>query len=176
RGAVTVAGEHVTKKAAVGEIPVLLTHLGAGRRQPLHVVGAVLFFAFEPAVRLQLRKTPAYLGERPYQLREVVIAARLAPVDPAGGIVLAIGIVVAVLAVIDLVAGEDQRHALRQQQADQLIAPQLAAQRQNVLIVGRPLDAAIGRDIVVGAVAIVLAVRLVVLALVADEIGEREAV
>ena len=50
------------------------------------------------------------------------------------------------------------------------------AQRDDLGVVGRPLDAAVPRAVVVGAVAVVLEVGLVVLLVVGDEVGEREAV
>ena len=79
------------------------------------------------------------------------------PVHPADLVVLAIGVVVAALAVADLVAGEDQRHALRQQQRGQLIAAQQPPPLEDRGIVGRPFDAAIEAVVVVGAVAVVFA-------------------
>ena len=50
------------------------------------------------------------------------------------------------------------------------------AQREDLGIVGRALDAAVPRAVVVGAVLAVLEVVLVVLLVVGDEVGEREAV
>src|SRR5262249_42883383 len=106
----------------------------------------------------------------------VVGAAEARPVDPAGRIVLAIGVVVAALAVADLVAGEQHRHALRQQDRAQEVAAQLPPQRDDGGVVGRTFDAAIGAVVLVGAATIALAVGLVVLALVAHQISERETV
>src|SRR5579884_3484577 len=50
------------------------------------------------------------------------------------------------------------------------------AQREHVGIVRRTLDAAVPRPVEALAVAVVLAVRLVVLVVVRDEVGEREPV
>ena len=98
------------------------------------------------------------------------------PVEPAQFVVLAIGIVVALLGSADFIAGEQHRHALRQQQGGQQIAFLAPAQRVHLGIVGRALDAAVPAQVVVVAVAVVLAVGLVVFLVVADEIVEREAV
>ncbi len=68
------------------------------------------------------------------------------------------------------------RHALRQHQAGELVAAQLPAQRDDLRVVGRSFDAAIGAVVVVGAVTVLLAVRLVVLLAVAHEVGEGETV
>ena len=57
------------------------------------------------------------LGQLADELGHVVAGlAERRPVDPADLVVLAIGVVVAALAVADLVAGEQERDALRQQQ------------------------------------------------------------
>src|SRR5262245_55196059 len=104
------------------------------------------------------------------------LAAERRPIHPASRIVLTIGVVVATLAVADLVSRQQQRHALRQHEAEQEIAPQLASQLEDLGIVRRSLHPAIRAVILLRVVAIVLAVCLVVLALVAHEIGEREAI
>ena len=104
------------------------------------------------------------------------LSPRLPPVDPADLVVLAISVVVAALAVADLVAGKKNRNALREQQARELIRAKLPAERQDFRIVSRPFVSAIVAEIVVGAVAVVLAVGFVVLLVVDDEIRQREAV
>ena len=100
----------------------------------------------------------------------------LLPVDPRQLVVLAVGVVVAALGAADLVAGQEHRHALRQQQRREEVAllprPQLVDRR----IVGRPLDAVVPRAVVALAVAVVFAVGLVVLVVVRHEIAQREAV
>src|ERR1700742_410453 len=106
----------------------------------------------------------------------VALAIEAFPIDPADFVVLAIGIVVAVLGVADLVAGKDQRHALCQQQARQLVFAKLMPQRDNRRIVGGAFMAAIVAEIVAGAVAIVLAIGFVVLLVVAEQVGQRESV
>src|SRR5215470_12129869 len=110
-------------------------------------------------MRADLRKAPAQIGHMRDEIGEIVaLAAKPVPVHPADLIVLAIGIVIAGLGVADLVASEDQGHALRQEQAGELIFPEPAPYRIDVRIVGRPLMAAIVAVVVVGAVAIVLAI------------------
>ena len=63
-----------------------------------------------------------------------------------------------------------------QQQHGQEVLDLPVAQRLDVRIVGRALDAAVPAQVVVGAVAVVLAVRLVVLPVVRDQVVQREAV
>src|SRR5262249_35146473 len=118
--------------------------------------------AIEPAPAADLAELPAQRGEQPNEIGEIVAgAAEALPVDPADLIVLAIGIVVAGLRIGDLVAGQDQRRALREQQAGELVSPQLPAQCRDGRIIGRALMTAIVAVVVVGAVAIVLAIGLV---------------
>src|SRR3954451_2546796 len=106
----------------------------------------------------------------------VALAVQAFPGDPADLVVLAIGIVVAELRVADLVAGENQRQALREQQTSELVFSQAPPQRDDFRIVGRTFNAAIVAQVVVGAVAIVLAIGLVVLFVVAEQVGERKTV
>src|SRR5204862_534976 len=106
----------------------------------------------------------------------VALLAEIVPIDPAGLVVLAIGVVVAVLRIADLVAGQQQGRALREEKAGELVLAQLPAQRNDRGIAGRAFMAAIVAVVVVGAVAIVLAVGLVVPVVGADQVGQRETV
>ena len=111
------------------------------------------------------------------EIGEVVAwLAEIVPAHPAGLVVLAIGVVVAVLRIADLVAGQHQRRPQREEQAGELVLAELPAQRDDRGVGGRALMAAIVAVVVVGAVAIVLAVGLVVFLVVAEEIGQRETV
>jgi len=85
-------------------------------------------------------------------------------------------VVVAVLAIADLVAGQDQRQALGQQQARELVFPKLAAKCDNRCVVGRAFMAAIVAVIVVRAVTVFLAITLIVLFIVAEQVRQRETI
>jgi hypothetical protein len=98
------------------------------------------------------------------ELQQVLVGAR--PVVPRCLIVLAIAVVVAVLGAADLVAAEQHRHALRQHQRREEIAHLPVAERDDLRVVARPLDAAVPRAVVALAVAVVLAVGLVALLVV----------
>src|SRR5258708_12521683 len=77
-------------------------------------------------MRAELRKSPAQGGHVADEIDEVVaFAVEAIPIDPADFVILAISIVVAGLRVGDLIAGEDQRQALRQQQTCKLISAKL---------------------------------------------------
>ena len=112
-------------------------------------------------------------------LREVEQLALLVgevPVVPGDLGVLAPGVVVAALRAAELVAAEQHRRAVRQEQRRQEVADLAQPQRDDLGVVRRPLDAAVPRAVVVGAVAVVLAVGLVVLGVVRDHVAQREAV
>ena len=108
--------------------------------------------------------------------RKSRVGARQIPVGPADLVVLAVGVVVAALGAAHLVAAADHRHADRQQQRRHQVAPLALAQLEHAAVGGRPFDAAVPAQIVVLAVGVAFAVGLVVLVVVADEIGEGEAV
>ena len=91
-------------------------------------------------------------------------ASQQRPVDPAQLVVLAVGIVVAALGAAEFVAGEQHRHALRQEHRSEQVARLARAQRQHGRVVGRPFDAVVRAQVVRVAVAVVLEVRLVVAA------------
>ena len=96
--------------------------------------------------------------------------------QPAQLVVLAVRVVVAALRVAQFVAGEHHRHALRQHQRGDEVPLLAGAERNDLRVVGRPLDAAVPRGVVVGPVAVVLAVGRVVLVVVTDEVFEAEPV
>ena len=76
----------------------------------------------------------------------------------------------------DLVAGQQHRNALREDQRGQKRPLLLLAQLDDLRIVGRPFGAAVPTVVVVGAVAIFFAVGFVVLLVVGHQVVEREAV
>src|SRR6185503_4056 len=128
--------------------------------------------AVQPAAPPQHRVLAPELCELARERDELVVA--VLPVEPRDLGVLAIAVVVAVLGAAHLVAAEQHRYALRQEQRREEVALLAPAQPLHLRIVGRTLDTAVPRSIVV--LAALLAVRRVVLLVVGDEIVEREAV
>ena len=92
------------------------------------------------------------------------------------GVVLAVGVVVALLGAAELVAAEEQRHPEGEEQGGEHGPPLAGPEGDDVGVVGRPLGPAVPRPVVVGAVPVVLAVGLVVLGVVGDQVGQGEAV
>src|SRR6202034_3180806 len=91
------------------------------------------------------------------------------PIEPARCVVLAIGVVVAVLRAAEFVAGADHRRALRQDQRREQIPHLAPPQRLYLFVVGGPLRTAVPGTVVGVAVAVLLAVRLVMLVVIGDE-------
>src|SRR6478752_5534179 len=91
------------------------------------------------------------------------------PVEPADLVVLAVGVVVAPLSAAELVTSQQQWYARREQQSRKKRPLLPSAQREHVGIAGWPLSSAVPR-------AVVLCVGLVVLVVVGDQVGQREAV
>ena len=98
------------------------------------------------------------------------------PVDPGDVVVLAVGVVVSALGARELVAGQQHRAALRQEDGGQQVALLARAQHLHLGIAAVALDAAVPGSVVIGAVPVLLAVGEVVLLVVGDEVAEREAV
>ena len=132
--------------------------------------------AGEEGTATERRVRAAERDQRSRELEQPLSRRVELPVEPRELVVLAPGVVVALLRAAELVAAEQHRDALGEEQRRQEVALLPLAQRDDLGVVGRALGAAVPRAVVVRAVAVVLAVRLVVLVVVGDEVGEREAV
>src|SRR5215204_40062 len=98
------------------------------------------------------------------------------PVHPRNLVVLTVRVVVAVLRAATLVAGDNHRYALRREKRRQHVALLPTAERVDRGVVGRSFGAAVPRSIMRFAVGVVVAIGLVVLLVVRNEIAQREAV
>ena len=92
------------------------------------------------------------------------------PVDPGDLVVLAVGVVVALLRAPHLVAREQHRDTLGQQQRGQEVPLLPGPQGQDGRVIGRALDTAVPGPVVVAAVPVALPVGLVVLVVVGDQV------
>src|SRR6202011_5853638 len=90
------------------------------------------------------------------------------PVVPGDLVVLAPRVVVPALRAPELVAAGHHRRPLREQQGGEEVPLLATAEGDDLRVVGRALDAAVPRAVVVGPVLVVLLVVLVVLLLVGD--------
>src|SRR5580765_3180772 len=110
------------------------------------------------------------------ELKKLILLFVTLPVEPTDLVVLTIGVVVAGLCPSPLIAAAEHRHALGKKQCREKIATLPVAQIVNVPIIGRTFHAAIPRLIIAVAVAVFVVVQLVVLFVVADQIGQRESI
>src|SRR2546423_3508713 len=110
------------------------------------------------------------------ELKERALLFVEIPVEPRNLVVLTPGVVVAALCSRRLVAGDEHRDALRQQQRREEVSHLPPADGVNRRVVRWAFDAVVVTDVVVVAVAVAFAVRLVVLLVIADEVSKGEAV
>ena len=143
--------------------------------QVRHAVGVEVVAQVEPPA-LQDRKAPGQRNRLPKELDEILAGRGRGPVEPADLVVLAVGVVVAALRARELVAAQNHRRPRREQQIAGVVLHQLRPQRQHGGVAGVPFRAAVPRVVVVGSVLIVLAVGLVVLFVVRDQIVQGETV
>ena len=125
-----------------GWLPVLLGHLAAVRPEPGQVLEVRVpdVLAAEEAAPLQHR----LLDCRSRMSRRVNSSSDLlplvqVPVHPGELVVLAVGVVVAALGPADLVAGQQHRHALRDEERGEEVAHLPLAQRVDRRVVGLAL-------------------------------------
>jgi hypothetical protein len=98
------------------------------------------------------------------------------PVEPGDLVVLAVGVVVAALGAAQLVAAEQHRHPEGQQQGGQQAPGLPGPELHHLGVAGGAFHPAVPGPVVVGAVPVGLAVGLVVLAVIGDQVAEGEAV
>ena len=102
--------------------------VGGGHRLGVGSQPHDLFLAEEASATQHGRPEPQ-LAKRADEFAQIFRAPGERPVDPADFVVLAVGVVVAALRAAELVAAEQQRHALRQQQRGQEVASLLEPER-----------------------------------------------
>jgi hypothetical protein len=98
------------------------------------------------------------------------------PVKPVNLVVLVVGIVVPELRAVHLVSAQKHRNPVGQQQGGQEVALLASAQRLYSPVFGRPLDAAVPRAVVPEPVSVVLAVGLVMLVVIGDQVAQGKTV
>ncbi len=158
--------------------PVVGRGLLAVGAEPEHVaqLGPVDRPAPEEIRAVQGRVLAAEAEQLARELPQRVPLAIEVPVDPADLVVLTVRVVVPALRAPHLVAREEHRGALREEERREQVAPLAGAEREDARVRRRALDAAVPPALVVVAVAVLLAVRLVVLRLVGHEVVQRRAV
>src|SRR5204862_551402 len=110
------------------------------------------------------------------ELKKPILLLVTMPVEPTTLVVLAISTVIPALGSPQLVSAAKHRHPLREKQSRQEIPALPIAQSIDLRIFGWSFHPAIPRQIIVVAVAIIVAVQLVVFFVVADQLTQRESV
>ena len=137
---------------------------------------ALVHLAVEEAGAMNGRMAFAEVDHQFPEAEQLAVFFQQWPVEPTDFVVLAIGVVVALLGAPDFVA----RETMGMPWASSRMAAKLRicrlAKGLDGRVVGVAFDAAIPAEIVVDAVAVLLAVGLIVFCVVGDQIVEREAV
>ena len=110
------------------------------------------------------------------EMEQALVFGQIIPVEPADGIVLAVGIVVAVLRIAEFVACQEHRCAAAAEEDGQGIADETVSQAVDFRVVGFAFGAAVPAVVVVFAVRIAPAIGLVVFFVVAVEVVQGETV
>ena len=154
---------------------------GGRRHRPFRVppfdvgqAGGVERFAGQEGVARQGRVAAARLGEPAGEGDQRGVG--LAPANGGRRVVLGVGVVVAPLAEAELGAHRQHRGPARGEQQREEVALVARPRRDDRRVLRRPLDAVTPGIVRVGSVSVVFAVRLVVLLLVRDQVGEGESV
>src|SRR5205814_5727940 len=103
------------KAACIPGIPGLFGHLLAGRLKPQDILDALAMNGpvLEELAALKHRLAAPQLGQRAHEFAPRLLLLRELPVEPGELVILAIGIVIALLTMADLVAGHDHTDAMR---------------------------------------------------------------
>ena len=115
--------------------------------------------------------------DKPFQPRRIargIILRR--PVEPVPLLVMAVGVVVALLGAVDFVTHREHRHSLAQEEQRHCVALETRPQGLHGRIIGLPLHSAVPTVVVVGPIAVLLGIGKVVLVVVAVEIAQGKTV
>ena len=157
-------------------VPVLLYKGPAFRRQPFDIGNprCIEGCAGQRRLRVESSMRPAQVDQSCDEIDKRSIGT--GPVDPGKRIVLGVGIVVATLRAAQFIAHAEHRRAPRGEEGYEQGAHSARSPCQNPGFFCWAFGAAIPRDIIVGSVAIVLAIGLIALGFEGNEIGEGETV
>src|SRR6266496_2735716 len=119
------------------------------------------------------------LTERDHQFEEPeqtgVLLYQL-PIEPTDLVILAVGIVIALLRSSNFITGKDHRNALRKHKYGHTILDLTLAQGPNCCIIRLPFHATIPTHIIIAAIPVVFTVGLIVLVVIGHQIIQGEAI
>src|SRR5215470_7672135 len=116
------------------------------------------------------------MSQRAHKVTPLLLLLSMLPGEPGELVVLAIGIVIALLTMVEIIAGEEHRHALRQEQGRHKVAPLLPTQGLNSRVVRGAFHATVPTIVVIGPILIIFAICFVMLLVITDQVIKREAV
>src|ERR1700739_3601388 len=119
---------------------------------------------------------PAQSDQALNEVKKLFVYFFLIPIEPADLIVLTVRVVVPLLRMADLVAREQHRNSLGEQQCGHEIALLLASKAPDCGIVSGAFHTAVPAAVIVRAVAVFFTVGLVMFGVVADQVLQREAI
>src|ERR1700722_14363462 len=153
-------------------VPVLRGHLRPVRPEPPDVGQSAIEdgASFEEVTAPEDRMPMAEGDKLSAEVQRLPVS--VLPVEPGQLVVLTVGIVVAALRMAELVTVPHHGDSLTHQEGRYQRAPAPLAYLEDRGVVGWAFHAAIPRAVVVSSVVVVLAVRLVVLAVIANQVGE----
>ncbi|GAA1243966.1 hypothetical protein GCM10009646_34600 [Streptomyces aureus] len=175
-----VSVEEHGHRVGVTALPVVVRHLARVRAQP-HEVGQGLALVgvrvtAEEAAAAQHRVGGSQGDGAPGELHQLALVLVHAPVGPGDLVVLAVGVVVPLLGAAQFVAVGEHGDALGEQQRGEEVALLPAAQFEHAFVVGGAFGAAVPGPVGALAVPVVLAVGLVALVVVRDQVAQGESV
>ena len=160
---------HAGKTARLGIFP-----LGCTQSMPAGATPDDGFFVRKPVCVAQRGMALAQSNELGAKTKKPLVCS--IPVQPGRGVILAIGIVVAALRIAPFVTGQQLGNALGNKQGAEQGAAPFSPQCVHFRVGARALHTAVGTEVVVVTVAIVLPIGGVVLVAIRCQIGQRHAV
>ena len=158
--------------------PLLVCHGDTGWSEPgdVFVVGAAHWPALEKPAAAEHRVAAAQFDQSRGECGQLGEGLGAFPVDPGQRVVLAVGVVVAILSAAEFITAEQHRHALGEEEGGQQVAFLPLPERQYRWVLRGAFDPAVPGPVVIAAVTVVLAVGLVVLGVVRDQVVQGESV
>ena len=114
----------------------------------------------------QIGQAPTQADQAAREAKDVGVTVGIGPVEPRRRVVVAVVVVVAALRPADLVAHQQHRHAERQHLDGEEVPDLAAPEPLDLGVGGRSLDTAVPAQVLVVAIPVSLAVRLVMLPVV----------
>src|SRR6266851_7040559 len=134
------------KASHVPIAPVILLHFDSGSVDPGYLVDLQCFiqFGFEKSPALENRECAFQFCQCSNEIRQrLTFVVDLLPIEPADLIILAIGVIVAVLSPSKFVAGQEHRCSLSKKKYGEHITFLPLTELNNLEVIGRTFGAAI---------------------------------